>query len=455
MTMTMTMAMTMTMTLTTSVLIIAAIIAIASTTTQFVPVIEAFQPVVTPTAHGLVQQQQQQHSNRIRTPSFIPTTQKSSSRTSSRSSRMILYRIRCENKYYQLEELEDAENCTTELFLKENGVVELGDTDGPLYTIAKGSWEMINNQFAMSITKTYQTGNENKDVGVFTFEVERQFMGEMTVVGGTEVAVNGKIYAEDIITDKMDKEVGFFNMIDGTDLRLERREDARPTQNTDQGVGIEPSPIESNDVVDHAGIPQEWGITASELRVASEQVTGGSSKRSGVRRSGQCCNKSKFAAPLLHAMVSTWSSCVELPIQRLFICLSAQKGLCMYGGDACDAYAHALAPEMMWHLTIDDAYFEWYKEKTGKTLKRRFVLPLLHSLQGHPESGKMWMKLIDRILIIDLGFSTTTKDCCIYKKKIEEHIILLLRQVDDFCCSCTDEQDAKNIYNLIGTKIQF
>ena len=65
------------------------------------------------------------------------------------------------------------------------------------------------------------------------------------------------------------------------------------------------------------------------------------------------------------------------------------------------------------------------------------------------------MKLIDRILIKDLGFKTTTKDRCIYIKKIEGRAILLLRQVDDFCCACTVEQDAKNIYNLIGSKIQF
>ena len=32
---------------------------------------------------------------------------------------------------------------------------------------------------------------------------------------------------------------------------------------------------------------------------------------------------------------------------------------------------------------------------------------------------------------------------------------MLLCQVDDFCIGCTEEQDAKNIYNLIGTKIQF
>ena len=84
-------------------------------------------------------------------------------------------------------------------------------------------------------------------------------------------------------------------------------------------------------------------------------------KRFRVRRSRQYCNGSKFVAPMLHAMVSNWSFFVELPIQRLFIGLSTQKGLCMYDGDARDAYAYAPAPEMITHLKIDDAYFEWYK----------------------------------------------------------------------------------------------
>ena len=44
---------------------------------------------------------------------------------------------------------------------------------------------------------------------------------------------------------------------------------------------------------------------------------------------------------------------------------------------------------------------------------------------------------------------------CIYMKKIKGRTLVLLRQVDDFCCACIEEQDAKNVYNLIGTKIQF
>ena len=75
---------------------------------------------------------------------------------------------------------------------------------------------------------------------------------------------------------------------------------------------------------------------------------------------------------------------------------------------------------MMTHLTIDDTYFEWHKEKTGKSLNRHFFLPIFHSLQGHPEFGKMWMKLIAQILIKELGFKTTTKDCCIYIKNVSD-----------------------------------
>uniref|UniRef100_A0A7S4ALF6 Uncharacterized protein n=1 Tax=Pseudo-nitzschia australis TaxID=44445 RepID=A0A7S4ALF6_9STRA len=169
----------------------------------------------------------------------------------------IMYRIRCENKYYQLEELEDADNCTTELFLKHDGTVDVMETDGPLFSKAVGNWEIKENQFAMTITKTFATGTNNKSdptgMGEFTFAVERVFEGEMTVVGGTEVAINGRIFAEDIVTDKMEKEVGFFNMIDGTEQRLERRADARP-----KNTGVLPSPIDSNDVKGHNGIPSEW-----------------------------------------------------------------------------------------------------------------------------------------------------------------------------------------------------
>ena len=144
-------------------------------------------------------------------------------------------------------------------------------------------------------------------------------------------------------------------------------------------------------------------------------------------------------------------------MQRLFIALATQKGLCMYGGNARDVYVHAPAPEMMTHLTIDDAYFEWFKEKTEKILNCWHVLPVLHSLQGHPESGNLWMKLIDQInsyqgIRIQDNYQGPLH---LYKEDWRTYPVVTLSSWQLLLCVCTVEQDAKNIYNLIGTKIQF
>lgn len=139
----------------------------------------------------------------------------------------VLFRIRCENKYYQLEEMEDRENCTTELFLKEDGTVLVGDTDGPLWTDAKGEWMIApgTNDFVMTITRTFGAGQENSPMGEFEYQLERTFQGDMTEVGES-VAITGVLLSEDPMTGE-DKEVGFFNMIDGTDVRLDKRADAQ------------------------------------------------------------------------------------------------------------------------------------------------------------------------------------------------------------------------------------
>ena len=56
-----------------------------------------------------------------------------------------------------------------------------------------------------------------------------------------------------------------------------------------------------------------------------------------------CCNGSKKAALELHTVTSTWSSCVEFPIQRLFLRICGDLGLTVFGGDTTDAYVHSPA----------------------------------------------------------------------------------------------------------------
>jgi len=64
-------------------------------------------------------------------------------------------------------------------------------------------------------------------------------------------------------------------------------------------------------------------------------------KRDGTRRSRNCCDGSARTAPGLHGIASTYSSCVDQPVQRLFFALTAALTYKAYGGDAQDAYAHS------------------------------------------------------------------------------------------------------------------
>ena len=99
-------------------------------------------------------------------------------------------------------------------------------------------------------------------------------------------------------------------------------------------------------------------------------------KRCGTRRARLCCNGSKYAAPLLHELALTYSSCVEHPIQRLFFAIAANLNLKVYGGDAKDAFAHSPGPDMNTYLAIDDAHAKWYKITFNKTIDRPHVLPI-------------------------------------------------------------------------------
>lgn len=63
-----------------------------------------------------------------------------------------------------------------------------------------------------------------------------------------------------------------------------------------------------------------------------------------------CCNGSKKAVPALHTVASTWSSCVELPVQRIFVGISAALNSTIFGGDVTDAYANANASDLPTYL---------------------------------------------------------------------------------------------------------
>ncbi len=68
------------------------------------------------------------------------------------------------SKEFQLEELEDREECETSLRLNDDGTVTLGATNGPPVASWEGSWSVIetaseeDRPFRMRLTRTYESG---------------------------------------------------------------------------------------------------------------------------------------------------------------------------------------------------------------------------------------------------------------------------------------------------------
>ena len=113
-----------------------------------------------------------------------------------------LYSIRCEDKFYQLEELEDSDASTTEIYLAPDRTITFGETSGPKADEIEGDWEVEDDNFVMTIRRVFGSGKRGTDMGEFSFEIVREFQGEMSMVGDS-VAITGKmINKDDLLGDK-------------------------------------------------------------------------------------------------------------------------------------------------------------------------------------------------------------------------------------------------------------
>jgi Reverse transcriptase (RNA-dependent DNA polymerase) len=176
-------------------------------------------------------------------------------------------------------------------------------------------------------------------------------------------------------------------------------------------------------------------------------------KSDGTRKARNCCDGSKRAAPVLHGEAKTYASCIEQPCMRVFFALCATHSMVVYGADATNAFANSPPPSLPTFVNIDDAYFEWYRARHGKDLDRRQVLPVLHALQGHPESGHLWERLIDDLLC-GLGLTSTTHERNLYRGFVEGSDVLLCRQVDDLAIGTCSPVAYDYITDAIGKRIE-
>ena len=121
------------------------------------------------------------------------------------------------------------------------------------------------------------------------------------------------------------------------------------------------------------------------------------------------------------------------------------------GADAGNAFAEAPPPQQPLYMEINDQYRDWWtKHKKRPPIPKGYVLPVLHAIQGHPESPRLWDQYISNILVQKENFRNTTHEKCIYSTKIKGKKVLFLRQVDDFAVACKDKTIAQAVIKQIG-----
>ena len=170
-------------------------------------------------------------------------------------------------------------------------------------------------------------------------------------------------------------------------------------------------------------------------------------KSDGTRKARNCCDGSPRSAPLLK-LANTYSSCIEQPIMRMFFALCAHEGFIALKVDATNAYANSPPPDQPAFVFIDDQYADWYLARHGIAVNRDMVLPVQHALQGHPESGALWEKFVNKV-IARHGFTSTTHERSIYQGTYKGHRMLICRQVDDLAIGCADPDATRDLVTTI------
>ena len=78
------------------------------------------------------------------------------------------------------------------------------------------------------------------------------------------------------------------------------------------------------------------------------------------------------------------------------------------------------------------------------------ILPVQHALQGHPESGKLWERFLDKVLSLCHGFALTTHERISCTGTFDGLKMLISRQgADDPAIRCTNVYPIRKLVAIV------
>ena len=135
----------------------------------------------------------------------------------------------------------------------------------------------------------------------------------------------------------------------------------------------------------------------------------------------------------------------------MFFALAALHDMFIVFGDTTNAFQQSPPPEKQCYIAVNEAYCDWYYRRYGERLVvGEHVLPLGRSLQGHPEAGASFEKLINHLLLDKLGFKNTTHEKNLYSGTISGKPVLVCRQIDDYAIASPDPSASSELICLIN-----
>ena len=143
------------------------------------------------------------------------------------------------------------------------------------------------------------------------------------------------------------------------------------------------------------------------------------------KKAHMVCNGS-LRAVQAHVLDKTYANCVDETSSCMFYAIAAAENLLVNGADLSNAFAKTPPPKQDFYIYPDRAFNEWWVRPhlLRPPLVPGQIIPILSTMQGHPESPRLWERHADSILQ-DIGMKPTVHEPCLYSGVINGKRTLL------------------------------
>jgi hypothetical protein len=160
-------------------------------------------------------------------------------------------------------------------------------------------------------------------------------------------------------------------------------------------------------------------------------------KWNGDKKAHHCCDGCPLCDDRFCCIEAIYTACISQVGMKIFFVVCALENYIIIDLDAVNAFGQAGSLFDIIYLEIDQQYRDWYRHHHGIDIPMGYVLPVLGSLQGHPDSGKIWQMKVN--LVLDsYNFTMTTHEPCLYRGHFHGRPILLCCQVDNMLIAGED-----------------